>query len=217
MTLTSDISLVRGADGEVTLLIDGVQAMQGWEAELMWRSADLLCAGGGDFLEVGLGLGFSALRIAGHPETHRHTVIEKHAEVIDLFRAEHPAAPDNLDIVHADFFDHLDRLPEAAYDGVFFDPELPRELFEDRARLDEFMPRLVRALRPGGRFVPMFSLDGAVPDAATCTTTPAAMLDRYLRFFDRVEVLRHPYRAYAGTEYTPADTGDAFILCFARA
>ena len=32
-------------EGEVTLYIDGGQAMQAWERELMWRSADILCLG----------------------------------------------------------------------------------------------------------------------------------------------------------------------------
>lgn len=64
-------------DGEVTLTIDGDQAMQGWEHELMRRSADLLCGFGSEFLEVGLGLGISAVRIATNPCTRRHVVIEK--------------------------------------------------------------------------------------------------------------------------------------------
>ncbi len=211
-----DITLVRGGNGDVTLYIDEVQAMQGWERALMWRSADLLCERGGEFLEVGLGLGYSALRIAERADTYRHTVIEKHPKVIELFREEHPAPPSTLTIVQADFFDYVDKLEPDSFDGIFFDPELPKELFEDRDLLDEFMPKLVRALRSGGTFVPMFSLDGAVPDAATCTATPAVMLDRYLRFFDRVVVERHRYRAYPNTAYTPARQGDAFILCFTK-
>ena len=52
----------------------------------MFASADLLCQHGSEFLEVGLGLGLSALRIAFNPRTRRHRVIEKYREVIDLFR-----------------------------------------------------------------------------------------------------------------------------------
>ena len=71
------IELIEDTSGETTLYIDGGQAMQGWERDLMWRSADLLCTYGSSFLEVGLGLGLSALRIASHPSTRRHVVVEK--------------------------------------------------------------------------------------------------------------------------------------------
>ena len=80
-----------GTNGEVSLLIDGEQAMQAWERELMNESADILCTNGSEFLEVGLGLGISALRIAHNPRTRRHVVIEKYPAVIDLFHARHPA------------------------------------------------------------------------------------------------------------------------------
>jgi predicted O-methyltransferase YrrM len=53
-------------NGEVTLYIDGNQAMQAWEHDLMVELADLLYQYGCEFLEVGLGLGISALRIAQH-------------------------------------------------------------------------------------------------------------------------------------------------------
>ena len=79
-----DVRLIENADGEVTLEIDGRQAMQEWERELMWASADLLCGFGSRFLEVGLGLGLSALRIANDPRTAHHTVIEKYPRVIEI-------------------------------------------------------------------------------------------------------------------------------------
>src|SRR4029453_18091508 len=50
-------------NGEITLYIDGNQAMQAWEHDLMVELADLLCQYGCEFLEVGLWLGISALRI----------------------------------------------------------------------------------------------------------------------------------------------------------
>ncbi|MEV4899625.1 methyltransferase domain-containing protein, partial [Nonomuraea sp. NPDC055795] len=129
----TEINLVRDEKGEVTLYIGEVQAMQGWERSLMWRSADLLCERGGEFLEVGLGLGYSALRIAGRADTYRHTVVEKHPKVIELFREANPDVPATLEIVEADFFDYVDTLRPESYDGVFFDPELPKAIFEDRA------------------------------------------------------------------------------------
>jgi hypothetical protein len=94
-------------NGETTLYIDGREAMQAWERGLMWESADIVCSFGSRFLEVGLGLGFSALRIASAPTTLRHTVVEKFRRVIDLFSAQHPNPPPALEIVCADFFDRV--------------------------------------------------------------------------------------------------------------
>lgn len=210
-----NVSLINEG-GEVTLLIDGVQAMQGWESMLMHRAADLLTEQGSCFLEAGLGLGLSALRIASRPTTRTHTVVEKYDKVIDLFRSGHPVVPDNLEIVHSDFFDFIETFPESSLDGVFFDPELPRDLFEDKGFVEFFMSKIIAALRPGGTFVPMFSVAGQVPDAATCTASPGVMLERYMRFFSRAVVERHPYTAYGDTRYTPGVAGEAFILCFYR-
>jgi hypothetical protein len=92
-----DIRLIETPD-EVTLLIDDEQAMQGWERELMYESADLLCGYGSRFLEVGLGLGLSALRIAENPATRHHVVLEKYQRVIDLFHERHPVLPPTLEI-----------------------------------------------------------------------------------------------------------------------
>src|SRR6266542_4185269 len=125
------IELVTDDEGETTLYIDQRQAMQAWERDLMRRSADILCAHGSEFLEVGLGLGISALHIAQHPATRRHVVIEKYQEVIDLFRVAHPVLPPALDIVCADFLDAMQTIEPASVDGIFFDPFLPAEIRND--------------------------------------------------------------------------------------
>src|SRR6185436_14797776 len=110
---------------EVTLLFDDRQAMQAWERDLMFASADLLCEHGSNFMEVGLGLGLSALRIAENPRVRRHVVVEKYKQVIDLFKDRHPNLPNTLEIVEADFFDYMHGLEPASLDGIFFDPFLP--------------------------------------------------------------------------------------------
>src|SRR5689334_4635700 len=112
---------------ETTLLIDGAQAMQGWEDALMRRSGDILCSHGHEFLEVGLGLGLSAMHIAGKPSTRRHVVFELHQPVIDHFRARTPSLPVALEIRLGDFFELLPTLPLASVDGIFFDPYLPAD------------------------------------------------------------------------------------------
>jgi len=199
-----DIRLVETTEGEVTLSIDGHQAMQAWERDLMWAAADQLCTFGSEFLEVGLGLGISALRIASNPTTRRHVVVERYGEVIELFRERHPNPPPALEIVEADVFEHYAAVPPASLDGVFFDPFMPAELESQKALWDEFMPMVIRSLRPGGAFVPFF-------------TTEPVLKWPFFEYFDRVIVTKHAFAAYADTNYTTRPSGTAYLQCFVRA
>src|SRR4029077_9383471 len=169
---------------ETTLLIDGGQAMQAWEADLMRRSGDILCRHGSEFMEGGLGLVISALHIAGQPTTHRHTVIELYQEVIDHFLARTPTLPAALEIIKGDFFAMLPTLPPASVDGIFFDPYLPARTRNDPAFWNTVVPLMMALLRPGGVFVPCF------------TTRPYFL---FLHYFDRAIIERHHYTAYAQT------------------
>ena len=195
------IALIETTNGEVTLSINGGQAMQAWERELMNEAADLLCMYGSVFLEVGLGLGISALRIASNPSTRRHLVVEKYPRVTELFYQRHPQPPAALEIVHADIFEYAPTLAAASFDGIFFDPALPSPLWDDQTLWDAFVPVLLRALRPGGVFIPFFS-------------TIPMLRKQYVRFFDRVIVERRPFAAYPTTHYTSVTSGDAYIQCF---
>ena len=199
-----DIQLIDDS-GEVTLYIAGAQAMQAWEQELMHRSADLLCEYGHTFLEVGLGLGLSALRIAGKTTTTKHTVVEKYRQVIDLFLAQQAGPlPQSLDIVCADIFDYVNTLPPNSLDGIFFDPEFSPGMLDDRELMGEFIPRLLRPVRPGGVFIPFFSVK---PE----------LIDRYVRFFNKIVVTKVPFETYSNTNYTDnIKRGDAFIQCFVK-
>jgi len=196
-----EIQLVETKRGEVTLAINGGQAMQAWERELMHETADILCSYGSVFLEVGLGLGLSALRIASNPGTKRHVVVEKYPRVTELFYERNRKVPASLEIVHADIFAYVHSIPEASFDGIFFDPALPPPLWDDDGLWDAFVPTLVRTLRPGGAFIPFFS------------ETPE-LRQQFVRFFDRVIVERRPFSAYPTTHYTSTRSGDAYIQCF---
>jgi len=197
-----DIRVV-STKGEVTLYIGEGQAMQGWEHELMCESADLLCQYGSDFLEVGLGLGISALRIARNPNTRSHTVIEKYQKVIDLFRQQHPERPPTLELVCADFFDYVHSIKPSSYDGIFFDPALPMRVWNDEQLWEKVVPLIVRALKPQGVFIPFFS-------------TRPEIRKQYRRHFRRVIVERRLFETYKGTVYTYGKSGDAYIQCFVR-
>ncbi|MCA6091271.1 class I SAM-dependent methyltransferase [Streptomyces sp. SCA3-4] len=199
---TPPIELVEN-DGEVTLSIGGEQAMQAWERDLMWASADMLCEYGHDFYEVGLGLGLSALRIAGNPATRSHTVLELFDEVEDLFRARHPDLPGTLSIERGDFFRRVFELPSESIDGMFFDPALDMDVWTDKELWARTVPEVVRVLRPGGVFIPFFS-------------TRPELRWQYLPHFRSIRVERHPYVAYETTEYTHGTSGDAYIQCFRK-
>jgi hypothetical protein len=64
------------------------------------------------------------------------------------------------------------------------------------------MPAVVRALRPGGAFIP-------------CFTSEPVLRWEFLPYFERVVVERRPFAAYPGTTYA-APSGDAFIQCFVK-
>jgi len=199
-----EIALVETPSGELTLSINGQQAMQAWERDLMWASADILCGYGSNFLEAGLGLGISALRIAGHAGTRRHVVVERYGRVIELFRQRHPALPAALEIVEADLFEHFRTLAPGSLDGIFFDPFMPAALESRREVWDEFMPFVLQALRPGGAFIPFF-------------TTDPVLKWPFFHYFDRIAVTRHQYATYADTNYTTNAAGTAYVQCFVKA
>ena len=188
---------------EITLLFDDRQAMQGWERDLMLASADLLCEYGSNFLEVGLGLGLSALRIAENPRVRRHVVVEKYKRVVELFRDRHRNLPSTLEVVEADFFDYIHGVEPASLDGIFFDPFLPTGMGEDEDLWREVTALIVTALKPGGAFIPFF-------------TTRPELKWPFCEFFDRIVVQRHSFQAYATTRYTHGTSGNAYIQCFIR-
>ncbi|MGH3717720.1 MAG: class I SAM-dependent methyltransferase [Pseudonocardiaceae bacterium] len=198
--LEETIELVE-TDGEVTLSIGGEQSMQAWERDLMWASADLLCQHGRDFYEVGLGLGISALRIANNPATRRHTVLELFPKVEEMFRHKHPELPTTLRIERGDFFEKVFELETESIDGMFFDPALDMEVWKDEDLWPRVVPEIVRALRPGGVFIPFFS-------------TRPELRWQYVPHFRTIRVERHSYEAYETTEYTYGQSGYAFIQCF---
>lgn len=198
-----EIELVETDTGETTLLIDGGQAMQAWEQDLMWRSADLLCEYGSKFLEVGLGLGISALRIAAHPATRHHVVVEKYRPVIELFRGRNPVPPAALEVVEADILEHVHTLPPGGLDGIFFDPYFPPAMRDDPEVWNDLVPAMRRALRPGGVLIPF-------------ATTRPLLRWQFAPFFDRIIIEKRRFTAYRETNYMRYNEGVAYIQCFEK-
>lgn len=197
-----DIRLVE-ENGETTLYIDGGQAMQAWEHDLMVDCANVLCQYGSNFMEAGLGLGISALAIARHPNTRRHRVVEKYSEVIDLFHRDNQNVPPALEIVHADFFDYIGTVEEESLDGIFFDPYLPVDMNNDVAFWNWAVPRMIRPLRKGGVLVP-------------CFTHLQTLRWQFEPFFERFILEKRSFRTYENTEYMVQTSGTAYLQCYQR-
>ena len=196
-------------NGETTLTIAGRQAMQQWEYELMRRSAEIMCEGtiadtqSKNYLEAGLGLGISARHIGSHASTAQHTVIEKYAKVIQLYTQNFPVLPHRVKLIQDDFFRFIETAPSNYYDGIFFDPALPRPLWDQEDFWQQVTAHMKRILKPAGRLMPFFS------------TTPE-IRKQYRSHFSKVYVERHPFKAYGSTNYTHGLEGDAYIQCFIK-
>jgi len=177
--------------------------MQAWEQDLMWRSADLLCEYGSEFLEVGLGLGISALRIAAHPSTRHHVVVEKYRPVIELFYERNTVRPAALEVVEADIVDYVHELATGRLDGIFFDPYFPPAMRDDPEVWKDLVPAMRRALRPGGVLIPF-------------ATTRPQLRWQFAPFFDRVIIEKRRFTAYRQTNYMRFNEGVAYIQCFVK-
>ena len=78
------------------------QVMMSWEDSIMKASADYVCEGGGDILEIGFGMGISANYIQANSITS-HTIVENHPQVIEKAKAWAADKP-NVTIVEGDWY-----------------------------------------------------------------------------------------------------------------
>lgn len=93
------------------------QVMMDWEDSIMKASADYVCEGGGDILEIGFGMGISAGYIQAN-SISSHTIVENHPQVIEKAKAWAEDKP-NVTIVEGDWYEVKDSL--STYDGIFHD------------------------------------------------------------------------------------------------
>jgi protein arginine N-methyltransferase 2 len=93
------------------------QVMMTWEDSIMKASADYICEGGGDILEIGFGMGISAGYIQAN-SISSHTIVENHPQMIAKAKAWAEDKP-NVTIVEGDWHDVKDSL--LTYDGILYD------------------------------------------------------------------------------------------------
>ena len=95
----------------------GIEVMMEWERPVMKKVAEYICAGGGDILEVGFGMGISANYIQEH-DINSHTIMECHPQILKILRKWAKSRP-NTTIIEGDWYENVDKLGK--YDGIFFD------------------------------------------------------------------------------------------------
>ena len=93
------------------------QVMMTWEDSIMKASADYVCEGGGDILEIGFGMGISAGYIQAN-SISSHTIVENHPQMIVKAKAW-AVGRSNVTIIEGDWYDVKDSL--SIYDGIFYD------------------------------------------------------------------------------------------------
>ena len=133
---------------------DGEAVMMGWEAPLMERHADIICANGGDVLNVGFGMGIIDEEIQRrHPRSH--TIIEAHPDVyarmLELGWDKKPG----VRVLFGRWQDVIEDLKNE-FDGIFWDTYA--EYYEDQRDFHNALPQL---LRPGGVYS---FFNGLAPD-----------------------------------------------------
>jgi len=111
-TLTFASDKIYYSDSDTTY-----EVMMDWEDDIMKASADYVCEGGGDILEIGFGMGISANYIQANSITS-HTIVENHPQVIERAKAW-AVGKSNVTIVEGDWYAIKDSL--STYDGVFYD------------------------------------------------------------------------------------------------
>lgn len=113
-----------------------------WEKPLMEAHARAVCAGGGDILNVGFGMGLVDTAIQSYQPVS-HTIIEAHPDVYNKMIAMGWADKPNVHIIFGRWQDVLPKL--GVYDGIFFDTY--GEHYQDLKEFHNFLPQL---LKPGG-------------------------------------------------------------------
>ena len=93
------------------------EVMMDWEDSIMKASADYVCEGGGDILEIGFGMGIAADYIQAN-SISSHTIVENHPQIIEKAKAW-ASGKSNVTIVEGDWYDVKDSL--STYDGIFYD------------------------------------------------------------------------------------------------
>ncbi|KDD74705.1 hypothetical protein H632_c1123p0, partial [Helicosporidium sp. ATCC 50920] len=152
---------------------EGEAVMMEWERPLMERHAAMLCAAGGDVMNVGFGMGIVDGCIASHAP-RSHTIVEAHPGVLARMRAEGWYDRPGVRVVEGRWQDVLRQLD--SYDGIFFDT-----YGEDGEDLREFHRHLPALLKPKGIYS---FFNGLCPDNMFFNVVQGEIIKRELHTMD---------------------------------
>ncbi len=108
---------------EKTLLIKSYQVMQRWEDNYMKSLAAIATSRSGNVLEVGFGMGISALYIQKSSKIHSHTIIECHPAIIAVAkkRFKKELGSGRMKLLEGFWENITPKLKDKIFDGILFD------------------------------------------------------------------------------------------------
>lgn len=117
--------------------------MMSWEGPLMEAHADVLCAAGGDVMNVGFGMGI----IDGYIEDRKrksHTIVEAHPDVYAHMKRKGWEKKPGVRVEFGRWQEALPKLIEEGvkFDAIFFDTY--GEEYDDMRRFHAMLPKLLR-------------------------------------------------------------------------
>lgn len=144
----SEAPAVRTAEAVV---VQGRSVMESWQQPYMAEFARVVTRNGGRILELGFGMGLAANAIEQY-DIEEHVIIEPNHDIYEMAVQFSKRAPHKVTVLHGRWQDLVeDRtvLPDASFDGVFFDAS-PFDERELHFRQFDFAEHAQRLLRPGG-------------------------------------------------------------------
>lgn len=135
-----------------TLRIMDHPVMEDWETPYMAKLAEIATSNGGVILELGLGMGISALDIQSNPNVVTHYIVEANLGVVEkgLKDFHDPIAKGRMHILSGFWEDVVEQqLAPESFDGILFDT-YPLKEQEIHGNHFSFLPVAFKLLRPGG-------------------------------------------------------------------
>jgi len=131
-----------------TLKIEGHPVMEDWEDAYMKELSKVVCSNGGDILELGFGMGISAMYIQNH-KVSSHTIIEANEDVYKKLIYFSFGTSEKIRPIFGFWQDVVKFIPDESFDGILFDT-YPISKSEIHKNHFPFFKEAFRLLKDGG-------------------------------------------------------------------